>query len=901
MDELQRQICQALNTFCFLKIWNEPTSEYRVNIKPILMDPRSRHGKITVNGSILSLPRETEPFFLFSISTDCFRNGIPIASGQWVNSIDMCNDCDVLMHVYTENGRMLSHKDTFLYWLPSESAYILAVSKAAFTAINVTPDRVSKIYVTVYKDSDIANKTTLYGYKVPTTDINGVYRSQIVATLQSLENPEQVIVYVNGYAVKLTDPATLRTNDFVDIVYDTNIITTFELDCTDNSNYWIYTSKRYQDNRLLIHMPKELNPENKVLTHNTCDFFVYRKKTIRFQEEGLYVQRTSERGIKQVTHQDFSMSEEVLNAYRDYLTLTENIPDSQAVKIKVIVRQHDKDNVLLRDKNYIDMLYSQSDELIVRCLKDVDRPKDAPEFWKASNLEDSVYVRMMFDVPDTITLDNMWYYIDGLGYYHVISLLCERVTSVKITDLYGGFLSWNKPYLFKDCKIFPLIYKNGMKIPQDYVRVHQKDNELYYSITFEDNYPIQLGDTISMELFIDGNRQVDEFTVTTNNRTIKVPYEDILIYQKIDNNPGRAEGIDFETHTSYKKLTIYPTNCTVVYENGVTTITFNEKHIGDTYIIQNKYCVRPVELTTELREKIANGDPLAFNLLCRTNNLEHLVPILEPQAVQVFLNGRYLINNLDYHIATIDTFGDISMHQLVIQNKSYLLGNDKDILEVFVTSADIEDTSFGFIKQDKIIHADSKVLALWFPGISSAHIEGYQELNLIDHSTYLSVPEGKYRQGAPYELSTNLPKLIKDFIDTYHENDDIEHMVAINNYFYGTKPDLEGIMILPYSHQLYSIFLQTIIRDIVDGTLKIAFDPDLPRMVNQTVSYNHLKKFDVLYTPTSPEVDTTYVDIFPTYTEWGEVDPETARIIHVLVKLLLPDDNFSNGEIPDVH
>ena len=889
MTETERAICTALNTFCFLKIWNEPLSEYRVNFRPYIMSKVSRNGTISVNGISKTLPRDNEPFYLYSIPTDLFRNAFWLPHLEWIDGITLCNEYNILLHAYTEKGVMFHAKECYLMLLPAENAYILAITRRNMLASCKHADA-DKIYVTIYKDSDRANDTIIHSHMVPQNDKNGTYRTNIGRIYDAIEDKSKVLIYVNGYETELNNFNELQYGDFIDIIEDRNIITSFELDCTDNTKYWTYYSDMDELEKLIVHMPKELNPEQKVLTHNTCDFFIRRKEPVVFKEEGLYVHRTAERSISQITHQDFSVPVFIIDAYRDTLV-------TQNVKIKVIVRQHDKDNILVRDKNYIDMLYTQEDDVIVDCL--AGRVAKAPKFWLAANLEASVYVSMMFDIPDTITPENMYHYVEGLGYYHTISLLCQRVSDYKVTDLFHNFMAFKKPYLFKDKAIYPIIYHNGYKIHNDNLIMSQNMDE-GVDITFLNN-TFNVGDDIAIEMFIDGSRQINTFVPTNTNFTITVPYTDYICYRKENNYPIELLGVDYKSYDSYKKITTWTGVATVRVDlsANTTTFVFSPTMFNKTFVIQNKYCVRPLRLTGLIREKINRGDSLAFNLEARDTD-GNIVPILEPQSIQVFLNGRYLINHLDYNLSRVEApNGNICMYQLVIQNKSYLLGEDQDTFEVYVTSAEVEDTSFGFVKNNKIIHSSNKILALWFDNISTSHIEGRLELGLVNKSTHMEVPD-RYRQGAPYEISTRLPTLVKDFVDMYHDNDDFARMVELNEYFYGIKPSLEGMIILPYSHEIYSVYLNTIIRDIIHGTFDIAYDPDIPRLLKQVIPYDYLKNFDNVFKNTT-DIDITYTDIFPTYSEWGGVDVKKVQLIHAMVKLLLPEDDFSDGEITHVH
>lgn len=890
MTDLEKAICTSLNTFCFLNIWNEPLSEYRVNIQPVMMSPTSRTGSIIVNDKKISLPTTDEAYYIFGISKSCFRNALDVDPNIWISGTDLCNTYDILLHVFTEKGLMCSHGEVYLMMHENNEAYLMAVSKATLSKLCEHKDS-SKIYVTIYKDSDIANKTTLYHYEVPSNDRNGTYRLSILQKLQDLNDPSRIILYVNGYETEVADTAMLTYGDFVDIVHDTNIIGNYVVDLTVSSQYRVFSSVMDKMSKLLVHTPKAINPTNKVITHNTCDFFVRRKYPKQYTNEGLYIQRTADISISQVTHQDYSIPMFIIDAYRDTL-------QTQDVTIRVIMRQHDKDNVLLRDKNYIDMLYTQDDEKIVDCI--MGKIKNAPDFWKAENLEQSTYVNMMFDIPNIITTDNMYTYVEGLGYYHTISLICQRVMTSYVTDLWGGFLTYTKPYLFKGKPIYPVLYHNGQKIHSDDLLVTNSP-DTGFSVTFV-NGSYNIGDQIDVEMFIDGSKTIGDFTVTDTNRTLVVPYTEYVIYRETDISPMTVPGIDKKFTTGYEKIKSLTgiANVTVDTVANKTTFVFGVNEIGKTYIVQNKYCVYAFKHDDIIRSQIQNGSTIVLDV-ASVSTTGRMLPIFEPQSIQLFLNGKYLIKDLDYCVADMKYGDNITMmKQIVIQNKSYLGDGITDRLETIITAAEIEDSAFGFVKNSQIIHKENKKLALWFPNISTCHVEGKMELELDNQSTHINLPANKYRQGAPYELTTNIPKVVKDFIDAFHNNDDRERMELLNAYFHGIKYVITGTILLPYSHQIYSSYMNNIIHDIIVGKANISNDPDNVRMINQLKQYDYLKVYDVIFSPAA-ELDVTYVDLFETYRDYGAVPLETRKLIHAIVKLVFPVDNFSYGDIPNVN
>ena len=75
-----------------------------------------------------------------------------------------------------------------------------------------------------------------------------------------------------------------------------------------------------------------------------------------------YVRATeylSDHLITQITHNDFGVSERILQPYMDII-------GSSECSIRVVVRRHNKSNVLDRDCNFLKILYQFDDETILK-------------------------------------------------------------------------------------------------------------------------------------------------------------------------------------------------------------------------------------------------------------------------------------------------------------------------------------------------------------------------------------------------------------------------------------------------------------------------------------------------------------------------------------------------------
>lgn len=237
-------------------------------------------------------------------------------------------------------------------------------------------------------------------------------------------------VYVDGYEVVPNDIGKFTLGSYVDIVHDANIIIGFNVGITNVENDYAFYSDEDKVYKQLVHIPKRLNPDNKVITHNTCDIYVRNSSG-----KGLYLHRCADRSVTQVTHNDFAIPTYILDDYRDYL-------QDQNISLHVVCRQHDKNNVLIRDKSYIDLLYSHDDTTILEFLSGKIHP-ELP-FWRAVNLEKSMYVKMMMAINRNIKTDELWSYVEGLGYYHVLAMLCRRVLTATVIDWFADALNFKK-------------------------------------------------------------------------------------------------------------------------------------------------------------------------------------------------------------------------------------------------------------------------------------------------------------------------------------------------------------------------------------------------------------------------------------------------------------------------
>lgn len=880
MTELEQKLISALNTFCFQNIWNEPDSEIRANIVPRIIQERSAVGNFSFNGNSFALPNGTEPFYVYVIPANLmYIFSARIVPTRWISTQELCNKYNMLIHTYHLSGKMMQKAS--VYFLRKDEYVFLAISKTMATKC-LKYTEMKDMRFTMYYDSDQVNDIEVHSYIVPPTDSNLLVRREIYETIQNFDfDASHTTIYVDGYEIRYSGMTSIPTNCYVDVINDANAIFTHEIDLTDINNNVAFYSDKDETTKQLIHIPKELNPDNKVLTHNTCTIHVRPKLSDGSVGPGLYLHRCATRSVGQVTHNDISIPLYILDAYRDYL-------GTQEITLHLSFRQHDKDNVLIRDKNYIDLLYTLDDDTIVDHL--LGKVRSDLDFWKASHLEKSVYVEMMFDVPNVLTRETMLHYVSGLGYYHTMALLCKKIVYTDITGWYGGAVRIPKPYLYANNSVFPFVYIDSKKVNSSVVK-HVNNTSLNLDIGFEDIYTVPVPSKMTVELFVDGPKSIYKIVPEAGTNTITIPYKDYVILEEFDISEYPAQGLDAIATKSYKEFTNITGNILKTVRTNEVDLLFGPLTYGKTFIIQNRKCV--YSFNKDLDADMQNGNPLVLPLHHGVRDEGYEVPIWNTPHVRVYLNGNYLIQGLDFDLwETKDHLDRVAMKYIVLYNLEYL-ETENNFVEWFSTSSIEENKVSGYVVDDQAAVPDE--LSLWFEQMTMVHVDGVYEKDVVNLGNILGLPIDGHRQGAPFEACTTVPESISTFLSTYHPNDDIARIQILTDYFYGKQPNLPDILVLPKSHKCFSPYCVRIIRDILNGTLKgISYDPDEDRMRTQFQSYAYIMEKDLIATN---KLNLTFVDVFPHYKQIIVPDPSVYRILQGFINLVLPQDNVTSGEV----
>lgn len=95
----ERLCCEAVHRYLFENVYNEPVSEYRINIHPKLVKTTSSIGSISLVGKSLLLPTADEPFYVWVMAATDFSVGLTLPSEEWVDTATICNTYKTLVHI----------------------------------------------------------------------------------------------------------------------------------------------------------------------------------------------------------------------------------------------------------------------------------------------------------------------------------------------------------------------------------------------------------------------------------------------------------------------------------------------------------------------------------------------------------------------------------------------------------------------------------------------------------------------------------------------------------------------------------------------------------------------------------------------------------------------------------
>ena len=690
----EQSLCKYLNDYLFTKVWNSTEAEYRGNIIARCVSMRATsyfdeetRETVTVNrlvsvsnfadieGCRIQLP-DNRSYYLYMIPQTAMR-GLRIRTASWQKLGDFLNSNCLDLRVTTKDGLWLFRNQIFVTGHPAEKAYLLAVNTSMFRRIAGEKYDATKLFVSVYYDSDLGstvksqyfyinNEATKNAFLTAAREAN---TTSVVLNGKFCQNLQNSQVYLGYYGEVITDP---------DKEFE------FEIDLTDQDACRYYKSTLCNGFKYIIHIPKEFNPNRYVYTHNTVDFYLFPKNGLNKNTHGVFIHRFNTfNGIGQLTHQDFWISEKLIQAYMTFMETTDLI-------LRVVVRRHSKTQTLIEDSNYIPLLYELSDEQILDHMEGLG-PKNL-SFWRAENLEKSVYMTLMFKsiLTNPINVNTLSEYIDAIGYYNVLSAVCKRVNRGQLESDTQDFVVNLPVGLMTAETLRAHLWVNKERISPNLFTVRRNPRKLQADFHVTDAVTLHQGDSIITEVFEKHNARAERFFPTGAHPSIPIGDNDIRIFmivelaaeQFIENPISR----DFTCDNAYSEFNPEDIGTFETTINGKRVFTFNSNYYGYQFLVITKegwFNVDSIIDIDDIRGRLCTTGPLTVDLEGfsetpdSTPSSVHYVntqdvPIIWDGTPMVFLNGKELANGIDFFMKDYKTISGKFVAKVIhISNAQY--------------------------------------------------------------------------------------------------------------------------------------------------------------------------------------------------------------------------------------
>lgn len=938
--DTEKRMSQTLFTHLSENVWNTPLLERRRNIRPMSFNNgRAAVNTVDLGCRSVDLPYkknliEKKAFYVFGAAGCCMGGlNIDVNAKSLKTSLANYYDCGWLpldkylnarpfdIRVHGINGEWLYRGDIYITNHPYQDMFLLAVEVKMAEQILGRGYDYTKIWISVYYDSDNdlnnlqTTSQTITCYHPVGSDLgtlNAAYEayalvSDEIPTGKHVSPKGQTLYFIDGRESTPSSLSDISFGQYIEVVYDPDIIYDLYLDLTKVGENNIYRSPLDDTYKYIVHIPKAVNPDNYIITHNTCDIFQRPTNTSVNSDErlkGLFIHRfnTSIRRadgqlvdhmISQITHNDFGISEKLLMARMgvDVLNTTECI-------LRVVVRRHSKTKQLSEDANFIKLLYNfNDDEQILKHL--TGHGEKSLSFWRAENLEQSNFSKMLVNLPVYADTNNTQYLVDSLGYFNSLCVVTPRVTHKKFSDINSHYFDVSIPEsMLSSSFIGLLVYVNGKKLDNELFSYERKYQ--YLRVHVDNSVPLTAGDYLSFEL-LDGETLKGKIVQPTSEDPALVLYElmDFDIYEVI--NEGVDESVaDYYTKNylqnpgpSYAKQNpddIFQGNVREDKESGTFSYVFNQSCYGKTYVVLSKLVCARFD-NTEI--EIAGGnvtfggvetttgdtctDLMHSGVLHLTveplpgypNDENFTIPIINTEwNTIVFLNNKEQVRDIDFTFKPVMGKNGIkSMVWFFNCNNTYL-NKTNNKFEMFLTS-DKEFMNFtGFMHNryrfngntghktyDYGVIEEVTPYIYWFERLCTGAIDGLNRNDIVQRTGYL-MADKECRQGGLYYTRGLIPLETKEFIDKFSDIDnDLTKLSAIAEYRKKHAPELDvEIEVIPHSHHITSITMNAVVKDVLTGKLQLAYESDPYMMLRQLEDYTSLRKYDAAMSGVAKEL-----------------------------------------------
>ena len=855
---LPDRVSDHLRSVLFSTIWNEPSSRSRVNFELAPIATTSTVSSIDLGYTRLMLPVTGMPFRVYSVNRSQYQGwGVPPAS-TWMTSDKLAAQTFVDVLTYDYSGRIVDPTHVWTYYCPYNETVYVAIPNYIMRK-NVT-DIAAPVYQTIFRDTERSTVTQLLSVIVSNVTKDSATINAFISAIPTAQ--QKYVVYVkNGIYVLPENIAsvTLAVGDNVVLSFDPDVFASVDVS-VDNQTTGYYSTV-YGEYRELLHTPKSINPNSLLLRASDVSMVIYDPVS----GAARYLHRLTASFVRNVTHNDFSISHATIDAFRDVMGVSD-------VKVRVFYRNGKEPRTLTHDMGCINSLYLQSDDDIVSFLlgiKDVGVPE-----WKAANLEGSPYIALMNSVPSAFPADPIQTYSDALGWYRLANLL----TQIKATYTYqDADVLIQKPSYLLSSDVDATVYANGLKVPDRFTSLTQQGQNI--SVGYNPGANVVAGSRIDVQMCQKASRTPITLEPTASNTTFTLPHADMVIYS--ENTPSVSPmGVCGSYATTYAIIPPSDANYTITTVGGTTTITFAQKMFGMVlYAVSQKG--RTVQ-SIHVDDMLTAGDPIVFPIGLGTD-LGTIIPIANIGRVSVYVNGRRLVNGIDYtNIPVYIQTTQLVESPIVVSNLTYFKPSG-NIVEVVLDDFSVLFSDVGYVRTN-VCWRQSKPW-VWGDNEGNVFVRGALSPSVVDNQSYL-LAQHTQQDGSPFYTEILLDRTVAGYMNEISPTSDYDIRSRVDTLAPKATPTIVDPLVISDAYVLYSPYLSQIIQDMVAGVLQVGLDDSDTLFLAQFSGYDLLKQRDTVIGLDNDNINRNLVDITVGYKNPTVTDLTMVHCIDRLTKLV---------------
>lgn len=391
------QLLDKLRHHAKMNVWCSPFQDHQAILKlsRLTQFGGARHF-LKIHWSQVKLPDDSSFFHVYQIGQNCPLDlGLFPQRGFWIKLSDLGTETGLLSNVYNKDGIQYPLSETWIcrngdknFLLACRELPKTAKSKGAekYRIINLDKEEIflrlySNAYFSSLRATTEASDFTINGITVRNTqDINTLQNQ-----LADYVNKEgYLMLFKNGRLTDDISAANVEIGDNIEYVFDSTVETYIDFPVSELEGFRSNLDKL---EKYLIHPPKR--GDNEIWFVDDVDIYLYKKLPGK-QLEGVYYHRNKDESLRMITHRDYSAPTAFISGYTRNNDEWGN--NDQGLVLRLILRKSGYSRPLVFENNRIHELYKLNDTKIVRALQGLD---GVVEEWKAANLESAWYTYIM--------------------------------------------------------------------------------------------------------------------------------------------------------------------------------------------------------------------------------------------------------------------------------------------------------------------------------------------------------------------------------------------------------------------------------------------------------------------------------------------------------------------------